>query len=302
MKKAYFLGLGLLIVWVIFSNQFFILISGANKPKNFIWDTNLYKDTVYCSLETLQNMNNITEECWLAGYAFVGTNDDNLNRYASLILKGKSNCYEMRFSNYSVRSDIATIFSDKIYQDTAACFSDRFTFIDVKDGIYDIYIYCWENDTNHGLAHSGQQFIKHGNSMFLVKWQSSLMDDNFKYFEYEQNRSGLESLVLNKDGLNISGWVWVRDLNCANQNVYIELKDEMGNTMQYSTRNRVREDVAQAYNNLLYTMSGYSALISADEVADGTYTMKILVENEGKVWTSVPYKIIKTEKEVELEA
>ena len=78
----------MLIIWLAFSNQILILISGSVVPKKCVWDTNLYKDYVYCSLSTLENMNNLTEEWGFSGWAFVKTSIDNSSRYVSFILKG----------------------------------------------------------------------------------------------------------------------------------------------------------------------------------------------------------------------
>ena len=206
----------------------------------------------------------------------------------------------MRFPNYSYRADVIESFESKIYPETLAGYSGDFTFINVNDGVYDMFLYCWENDDNYGLAYTGLQFIKQGNDMSCSKWQSSLLDINFDNFELEKNRCSLGSVTVNKENIEISGWVLVLDLNSDNQNVYIELQSEKGEIIYYSSKSMRRADVAKVFNNDLYINSGYKAVIPFENISDGTYTIRILLENESKVWASIQYKVVKTEEAVEL--
>lgn len=108
-----------------------------------------------------------------------------------------------------------------------------------------------------------------------------------------QNMGKIEHLQIQDDAFYISGWALMPDHDSAEQSVYIELTDETGASAQYTTASMQLEVVAAGLQDARYLNSGYVMSIPAQELANGIWNLRVLVENEGEVWSSIPYTLEK---------
>ena len=75
--------------------------------------------------------------------------------------------------------------------------------------------------------------------------------------------------------------------------MYLELTDPEGMKTVFATTAGIRDDVGEAYSDTRYSQSGFGITIPEKQLSNDRYTIRLLVENQGKVWASVEYELIK---------
>lgn len=309
---AYAVAMASLLIWLFFSNSIIVDLSKKNSFREIIWDDELLHDDVDFYLEggEIQIGNDLLETFGISGWAFVDTEEDNSDRYASVILKGDDVCYESKFTNYIKRTDARSYASNGKLKSYMVGIANDFSTVNIKDGVYDLYISCRENEMNYGITDTGHsmkyfgiQVEKSGKLLKQYMWRAKQITSVIKISEKDYTLGGIDSfwtdLLETEDGrLNVRGWVSVKNLNCDTQEVYIEVKGQDGSVTQYTTKKVLREDVANKYETENYKKSGYKTSIPIENISNGQYFVKVLLKNENKVWSSKPYMLKKSDDEI----
>ena len=71
-------------------------------------------------------------------------------------------------------------------------------------------------------------------------------------------------------------------MDCSQQEVYVELTNGAGSSV-YTTQQKDRPDVAEAYKSERYTQSGYIASIPLELLEAGQYDVEIFIKNGERV-------------------
>lgn len=288
----------ILICWLIFSNTIIIGISGINEPREITFAEKEYYNNVSNSF-SLQFVGGLTEVFSFDGWAFIETHNDNSNRYTSLILDGKK-CYELRFENYISRTPLVNLFPEKSIPNDMVGFTDDFTAIPINDGVYDLYIYCWENETDYGLTFTEHQLQKMDGKIIMRRWCGEQVNKSGHFVESDSAKYCFDIVKIIGDILYVNGWAFIEEQNCDLQKVYIEIIDSQNNKLQYTTKMLNRHGVAEAFNNSLYENSGFMTGIPVDKLSDGQCTMRILLENNDVIYAFSEYKFVKTQSSVDI--
>lgn len=104
------------------------------------------------------------------GWAFCPTNAENNEKKIGLILKSLKETYYIPADIYN-RIDVKSKFGDLTQKDNHG-FDIRFSAINIKNGIYDFYLYDQENSTDYGLKYL-VTYKKDGNDFFLQDQKST---------------------------------------------------------------------------------------------------------------------------------
>ena len=175
-RMAYAVSMLCVLAWLLCSNAIIASLSKAEPVRKIEFDERWRKDVGCGWLDEVKMTNSITGGAMVSGWAFVDTYEPNKNRHVSLILRGENGCYEMRMVPpentggwLHLRNDVKAIYSDRLIPDgTPLGFVSEFSILNVKDGFYKVYIYCWENEKNYALMEHEWWVEKHGVTMKML--------------------------------------------------------------------------------------------------------------------------------------
>ena len=293
----YVIGLLLLLLWLLFSTYAITKIVNGDSIKEVVFedirDSN-EKDIIYFStqgeVDFISYDGGMFDRLSITGWAFCETVEDNSHRKVSYLLNSENKCYEL-IPDIIQRTDIPISHPDQKVKSSYVGTLGKFSLLNIEDGIYDLYICCWENETNYGFSDMYYQLEKEGDTVQIYPWRGHRVENLVEVTQIEEPVGYLDGIDTEGEYIKIQDWEFVEGKNSDAQKVLIEFMDEMGMRMQYTTKSMKRKDVADAYNSELYLYSGILTRIPISYFTDGKYTVKILVENEGEVWQSQKYKM-----------
>lgn len=86
--------------------------------------------------------------------------------------------------------------------------------------------------------------------------------------------------------LEISGWAYVPNYDCENQDVYIEVKNDDGYIFLYNAFEKMRNDVGDVFGSSLYNRSGLFGVIDINEIHSGRNVITVIIKNGEEVFRS----------------
>lgn len=299
----------LLVVWIWLSN--WIIGKAVNKDTvrkvEFESAKMLYqKDYIYyvavSPADYIRYDGGWLDKLSISGWAFCETSEDNQDRKISFLLKSNGACYELKpfiTSRLDVPINVPMDLNRPDMQITPLSgYTGQFSLVNVERGIYDIYLCCWENETNHGMADTLYQLVRDEADASVIPWSTSGMEDSIVVTQDTQTLGYLDSASESDGKITVRGWEFATDEDSYGQNVYVEITDSAGNSIQYPTKSLTRSDVAKSYNDQKYAQSGYVTIFSNEDLKDGLSTVRILVENGGEVWQSKQYSLYKSGEQI----
>lgn len=293
----YALGMTVILLWLLFSTRIISKAVNGDIVKISDFETLLdtyMQDDVIMNADEFQYDGGMLDSFSVSGWALCDTEDDNTGRYSRIILRGEK-CYELTPSievRFDVPGWVRNNFNKpemKISNYTG--FEGSFSLLDVEDGIYDIYLCCWENEKNHGIADTLFQIEKHGRDAQVYPWRGRKVEKLFEVTQKEEPVGYLDNISMDGQNIYIKDWEFVDGRDSITQRIIIDFSDDVGTRTQYTAKSVKRRDVADIYGSELYLYSGIVTRIPVSDFTDGTYTVRILVENEGEVWASRDYKM-----------
>lgn len=316
-KKRFFwwiyaLCISAVALWLCYSTPFFAEIVNKSGVKVVDFENlkkDYLKDNIYYVAESdvdcIRYDSGLFEKLSVSGWAFCETEGDTSNRHVALVFNNENLTYELTpyvIYRWDVPNAVRLQLNrpDMKFTDNTG-YSRRFSLLDIRDGIYDIYLCCWENETNHGMADLYRQLIKDGSNVQVVDWIAIPLDNPISATQNTQSLGYLDRVTVEGNEIKLSGWEFALNQDAISQRVYVEITDPNGNVAQYPAKMRTRTDVSTAYNNPLYAQSGYMTIFQGENFLDGTYTIRVFVENGGEVWQSKQYTAIKTGDSVEVQ-
>ncbi len=163
-KPLIFLMIAYLLFLVVFFNATDIILSiplndccrlrkiDINKYDNLSGDVNAYIDSFSEDQDIMVNVE-------FKGWAFIQTEQDNGNNNIKLIFTSKDNHYEVD-TELQERFDLKIVFTENTIYGYKHGFITKFSPLKMENGIYKLYIYCYENDEAIGLMDTGKLYKK----------------------------------------------------------------------------------------------------------------------------------------------
>ena len=285
LRLIYILLCILFITYMLCSNILFSTISGSTLHKDSL--ENFQNNTTNCMayLDSISIGEDLFQISTLSGWAFGGTNKSNYTRNSKFVFISDKNIYSMD-ATLSERADVQSVYDSMLPEDSSINLGAMASFspIVMADGIYELYVYCWENEQDYGLVSTGKKFLKEGRVFKEYTFQS----------ENIENMTAQEDLVCNaveivsqNDGmLEIVGWGFIENMDCSQQTVYVKL-DNGTESETYTTEQKTRSDVAESYKNEQYAASGYSAEIPLEQLGAGSYQLELFVKNGDTIASAI---------------
>ena len=287
-----------LAVWLLFSGNIIRTLSKDVLAEEVQFDWATSEDEALGSIDDIISFKGIFQKASIRGWVFVETAMDNSSRTISLVLKNELRCYEIPLCFDSLsREDVLDAFPSRNIFSKEVGFYATFPTYNIKEGIYDAYLYCRENEHSYGLANSHKQIVKDKTNFSLRKWQSAKATPIKSFAEMESVKSSLDIIDIDSGTFSFSGWAYQPELDCAEQSVYFSI-----NGAAYTTQPNARPDVAEVFENENYTMSGYRALISMEDIPEGESEIRLLVENGGELYSSTSITVIRNGDNIQKKA
>ncbi len=276
-KKIYILFVLVFILLLIFANNIILMFIDTDS-KYVATDLDKYDSNskVYTAVGSLETYEDMQESLYINGWAFCETENDNPDKKITVILSNNKKSYALETSAVE-RRDVRSAFPDKKIPSMINGIETKGSTLGVSDGIYDIYLYVWENEDNYGIIKTGKQIIK---SKDEFKEITSYETNDSLSFEYDENLKHSENISYADGLLNIDGWAFIDGLNADNQDVYVYLLYKDNNYKLFTCSESTRMDVSNLYDNDNYFYSGFSASIPVDDT-DKPVGYAICIDNNG---------------------
>lgn len=287
-KVLYCIGMAAVLIWLWISTPLIIWSSGALPPKEIDFPIDWCKDPVLGGMDSVTPCGDLAENVALSGWAMVDAELEAPDRYSRCILRGESHCYELQTAgdSYYGRPDLELYFSDKkIPENVAYGLKGNFSLLGVEDGLYKVYLKCWENEDHYGLAESTVWIKKEGSIIEKYEWRAEPCNGP-AVTEDAPCIGNIDYSWIEEGTFMFGGIAFAEGVESSQSKTYAELTDKAGNTVYYKTNWLLRRDIGELFNDARYIDSGYSVRFPAEELPDGTYTLRLLVENGGRVWAS----------------
>ena len=152
-----------LLIYLLFANPIVGFFASSNIRK--IDALPQREDKVYSVAESLsfQSDDGLPDFFILTGWGFCETKEDNANREFFVIFANDKNIYSLEIGKdyQETRMDVKNAYAT-LFIPSADVGFDRVlvSTIGMKNGIYDMYFYCKENETNSGIINTGVQLEK----------------------------------------------------------------------------------------------------------------------------------------------
>lgn len=280
-KFVIYIGLCLLfIMWLCCSNHFFGSLAPADIVPRKSSEFSEWKMTGYCNIDNIiYDDTSFIKEVSLSGWAFIPTEISDKNRKVELVLLSPEHTYSVEVVETQSRPDVVAACQNILKQGNKndMGFQTGFSSIEIEDGIYTLYIACQENEQDYGLIFTGKQFVKNGRIFEEYIFRS--VERESITAEKKLDYCSVDSVLAAQNLLTISGWGFINGQNCLEQEVFIQLTDG-AQEVAYTTQSVQRRDVAQAYENDDYMLSGYRTAIPLDNLEPGNYGVEIIIKNK----------------------
>lgn len=267
-RICYIIFLALFLALLIFANDILMCFFQENKVKRTYIDLNSFKkDPVTFGILFSKASDNLLEEYTIDGWAFAESGKENPKKSIKLYLVSVYNdvVYEIETAK---KEDELLGFKEKGYQVNGNMngFSTVFSAINMRDGVYQLYVQCWENETNYGLKITDYCF-QYSNG--------SLNEYDFVSREIEpppanvlgENLESVADVLEEKNGkLEIYGYAYIKEGIGLRKTV--QVTDSQGVKKYYATVSRQRYDFVEN--------------IGIEDENSGFYASIPIVENQGE--------------------
>lgn len=287
-----------LVGWLTFSNQIILHFDDHRTAQKVSLD-DYYEasDIVKYNIDYYLSNGDLVESILIQGWAYVETDFSNEHCRTEMLLVGKTGCYSLPFgtkddgdlyASANLRTDIRGSHPDERIASDYVGFKGDFSTFMIPDGVYDIYIYRWENEYNSGIVRTPNQLVKAGSAVSIRKWQGTQTKVNGTFIESSAVRGRLDSATISDNDIVFSGWSYEEGIDSATQQVYLNIQSDDVN-IYYSTLPVLRTDVAVFYENDLYQMSGFSTGVSLKDFPSDESVVTLMLENNGKLYQVKSY-------------
>lgn len=252
---------------------------------------------VYYAFDDFTSVGTMREIISISGWATVESKYDNQNAQTSLILKNGSDTYalicqdpeeESGFEWDIMREDVLAALPHLNIQTAHVGFRSDFSLLNVKNGVYDVYIYRQENEFDSGIIRTSKQLVK--NSTDIILRDRQITESLFTTLSgRNEGRARLESWKEDGEGkgsYTFNGWAYsYQEKNSGNKAISVVLKDTNSDICYvYEQEATSRPDVFNAFassGQIVGNNHGFNAKFSIEPIPDGQYDLYIyIVEND----------------------
>ncbi len=289
-KLIYIIFILLFIFILVFSNNFVIYFTGKKSPKEIDINTLTFNSNVSLAVDFYNVYNNMTEDVAINGWAFCETEDSNENKTISVLLRGDKKTYSVKTDLIS--RNLQDSFPDYKIYGTNHGYGTEFSTLILPNGIYEVLLYDYENESNSGIGRTGRKLIK--NKDGIKEYMPQIRDDIDIELDLSNISSSIKNSVsileFNEDEFLLRGWAFIENETCDLQNVFLGIQESGSDEIDfYDTVSFGRKDTADYFSNDLYYNCGFDTYVRKDKLVAGKkYNIYIIIEKQGNLYYGMP--------------
>lgn len=241
----------------------------------------------------IDRMEMIGDEIEIVGWTYVnGQNCETQKVYVQITdSTGRRVLYN---TDNITRSSVAEVYNNKLYE--LSGYQARFPMSSLADGECTLRFLV----ENEGEVWRGSKytFVKHEDE--IEKYENGTDARSGELGGLHKRNSDrtvefcLDEVRVANNTLIVKGWAFANELSSAEQQIFIELTDTYGQTVEYTTAMYDRIDVAEEYGGQ-YQRCGFQAQIPFSVISNGDWTMRILATNGSEVMAGDAYSLFRKE-------
>jgi len=246
-----------------------IAIDVTGDPVNYWIDSWVYYD-------------NVVPTITVDGWAFVETEQDNINKTVKLIFVSDDVSYEVD-TDLGVKQRLVQTLNDKKVPKERTAFSTTFSPLGMKNDVYTLYLYVSENDENYGILNTGREFRKGYRNFIELNGGEIVENKDFSKASVNNSINYRIDWCRIKDGkLDIYGWAFLENTESSENRIYLEIQKPDGTVSFYSTKRFFREGVGEYFKDDRYNHSGFQALIPLSAIGQGDNIITIIIGTDSR--------------------
>jgi hypothetical protein len=245
---------------------------------------------VYAKIESIDSLGTSLEKLRVYGWAYKEESSQDENRSVNVILKNFNNEYTAE-STIAIRPDIfeKEVAKNRQLPAKSLGFEARFSTINVKNGIYNVWLRVEEANGDYGYTNTKVQIYKDGATV------CDLSDINLKPIKNTVDgdmQVEFDTLKLIDNSLSVNGWYILKNVEYGNVTTYIEISDGKGKTVTHTfgtLKIKERMDIVNAFKQPQYQYSGFFNTIELPKNFDtSSLKIRIIMDNDDVYYSSKP--------------
>ena len=216
------------------------------------------------------------------GWAYCVTDSPEDGKPVSIVFRGENSSYASKaITQHTLEAgQVFGYNSDRTFR-----FQHTTSLIELPNGLYDLYLYCEENENDTMLVNLGKRFEKkyaQFNEIGNVPFEKDLE------LEYTDRVLGGIATTKVNDGENFSGYGWIclDGYDATYQRVLMRIYREDSTYETYLIDTVDRRDVVDHFEEYKYLYSGFEYEIPSEPYAGETVQLEIIVEQNGHYYSN----------------
>jgi hypothetical protein len=279
----YLMGIFLFGLYFLFADKIvsFPLKTEVQETKVNISDYK--KDDVLLYISSCTSLGNVFDEISIVGAAFCESEFAVTDKKISIFFINEHQAY-LYDTELAPRPDLPGPGS---YNG----FGATFTTTTMKDGIYDMYIYCKENDINYGIRYFNRAKKSSMGISFLGN--KAVIRTDIVAPSNELLDCTVDHILLQSDSLSLYGWSIVPNVNNDTCEMFVSLNSASGKSVVFDAIEEERPDVVTALGNDYYLNSGFTSTINLSNLSPDIISLSIIKKIGDKLYDSMQFDIVK---------
>lgn len=282
-KKIVWLLIALVLVAVFFSLNQIVAWVLPNEYSVHKIEFEDYADVgeAYALMNELEIAeDDLRETITCSGWVFAETEENNDNKRAWLILKGRNNCYMTEELDFRISTIQWYASGWKKIQGDNHNFGIVFSTVALPPDVYEIYIYVEENDHSKGIVDTGRGFRKNGVQMesFTDVTVCDVPDVSQMETVFDH---GWWNIYPQESHIRVQGWQIKEGIASDLLTYYAVFVGENGEVLSFQMASKNHRSLGDDYGRM-YITSGFEGCFDYDQLPDVKGLRYIVAEYNGQ--------------------
>lgn len=234
-------------------------------------------------------MNNLTHDVELEGWAFAETEQDNPDKRVKLLFVSDQLSYEIDTEIFD-ETWTNSFYTNLNVPDARNGYYTKFSPLGMKDGDYSLFMQVFENENDSGIFYSYSDFRKTNHD--FVRLASSARITNLDFSNVKTSDAVkwyIDVCEIRAGKLYIAGWALHEDLHSLANHVFLEIVKPDGTTSYFSTSRVFRVGVGEQFGDSKFNMAGFWAEVPLDTVGQGENHIAMIIGTNHRSPTDYQY-------------
>ncbi|HOD04953.1 MAG TPA: hypothetical protein PKH92_07905 [Anaerolineaceae bacterium] len=238
-------------------------------------------------------MDNLTHDVELDGWAFAETERDNPHKSVKLLFVSDELSYEVDTEVYD-EAWTKNFYTDLNVPDARNGYYAKFSPLGMKNGDYSLFMKVVENEYASGTFYSYSDFRKTNDEFIRLENGIEVTDLDFSNVTTSNAvKWYVDVCEIREDKLYISGWTLHKRQHSLSNRVYLEIIKPDGTIVYFSTSRVFRKGVGELFGNNKFNMAGFWVEIPLDSLGEGENHISMMIGTKYRAPIDYQINIIK---------